>query len=334
MARANKKPRAVARQEREAEAMMAAATQPRLMAVGDTPEEAALDPQPTVEDALAEEAEHQVELEQDPEQGEIEPAPEPADVWEQRYHTLKGKYDSEVPRLTGTVQGLNARLEALEAAASPTPAEAPQSGGLTPEADEGDRELYGDDFIELVERRAQVIADKAIARITPQLHKVSTEVAADRAQTAQERLHDKLTTAVPTWREINTSTGFLNWLNTPELYTGLPRLQLLRTAFGSGRSDQVVAIFQGYLRELAPASDVEPRTRRPGRPQLADLATPGKTRTSGRGPAEPLMPVPVTRADIQTFYSDVAKGNYKAHPEQHATMEARINAAVANGLVT
>jgi hypothetical protein len=42
----------------------------------------------------------------------------------------------------------------------------------------------------------------------------------------------------------------------------------------------------------------------------------------------------VTRADISAFYSDVARGVYKNRRDDQASMEAQINTAVANGLVT
>jgi len=187
----------------------------------------------------------------------------------------------------------------------------------------------------LVERRAKQIVEVEIAKLTPQLQKMSGEVAETRRMTVQERMHVQLDSQVKDWRDINTSSEFLAWLELNDSFTGVPRSTLLRGAYDSGHSDRVIAIFKGYLSDTAPALPVPAlQTRKPGRANLADLAAPGATRTAGRGPTEMPPPVPVTRADIQAFYSDVAKGVYKSHPEDLAKMEAKINTAVAKGLVT
>jgi hypothetical protein len=173
-----------------------------------------------------------------------------------------------------------------------------------------------------------------IAKLTPQIQKATTDVAENRRQTAQERMYSHLDSNIEDWRNINISEPFLSWLANTESYTGATRMDLLRSAFSSGHGDRVVAIFKGYLAETAPPSPaVPPQTRRPGRASLADLAAPGQTRTAGRGPTEIAQPKPVTRADIQTFYSDVARGVYKNRPEDQAKGEAVINAAVTRGAV-
>jgi hypothetical protein len=55
---------------------------------------------------------------------------------------------------------------------------------------------------------------------------------------------------------------------------------------------------------------------------------------AGRGTTEPPAPIPVTREEIRSFYSHLARGSYKNHPEEVDRMEKRINSAVSHGLVT
>ena len=334
MARTARLPKKVRDQEKRAAALLEKHT-------GDqTPPAVAIVPDPVDEGAEIP-AEDGLEIVDIPEPLVAEPVeevPAPLDpaeedpVWEQRYNALKGKYDSEIPRMRGTIDGLQHRLSELEQA--PVPPAVPEAA-ISTQADADDRENYGDDFVDLVERRARQIVEKEISKLTPQIQKMSGEVAETRRMTVQERMHVQLDTQIEDWRDINVSPEFLAWLEQSDPFTGVPRATLLRGAYDSGHSDRVIAIFQGYLSDTAPASPVPvPQTRKPGRATLADLAAPGATRTAGRGPTELLPPAPVTRKDIQTFYSDVARGAYKNRQEDQVKMEAKINTAVAHGLVT
>jgi len=330
MARAaNRLPKKVRDQEKRAAALMGAE--------GETPSPVAIVPDAPALEAPVQElsAEAPPAPEGAPVASDVAPASgEPTEenpVWEQRYSALKGKYDSEIPRMRGTIDGLQQRLADLEHA--PAPADpAPAAPDM---ADAEDREAYGNDFIDLVERRTRQIVDTEMAKLTPQLQKMSGEVAETRRMTTQERMHAQLDTHIESWKDINTSPEFLLWLDDVDPFTGASRAALLRGAYDSGHGDRVVAIFKGYLSDTAPATPAPvSQIRKPGRANLADLAAPGATRTAGRGPTEALPPTPVTRAEIQAFYSDVARGAYKNRPQDQKDVEARINSAVARGLVT
>jgi hypothetical protein len=323
MAKTARKPRAVREQEKHAEALMKGEVRAPVIAAVPSPEPAPVEAEPEM--TPQETAEAIAAIDGEP---VVEPAQEPD--WQQRYNTLQGKYNAEIPRLTGTIEGLTQRLDRMEQApASPEPAAAE-----TTFDDVGERETYGDDFIDLVERRADRIVGERLAKLTPQINKISGQVTENRQETVRERLYGRLTETVPEWRTINNDPAFLTWLAGIDPFTGAPIGTLLRGAFDAGHADRVIAIFSKYLEGSGTAVPTPPQTRRPGRANLADLATPGQTRTAARGPVEPPNPTPVTRAEIATFYSDVARGGYKGHDEDRAKEEQRINAAVSRGLVT
>ncbi|NBS69797.1 hypothetical protein EBT31_12930, partial [bacterium] len=85
-----------------------------------------------------------------------EPEPKPAvpeETWEQRYHSLKGKFDAEVPRLYAQVREMNDQIKQLVAenaiakAQMPQPTPAPAKTLIT----EQDKEAFGSDLIDLIE---------------------------------------------------------------------------------------------------------------------------------------------------------------------------------------
>src|SRR6478735_6296321 len=103
------------------------------------------------------------------------PSPQPtepsAEDWEQRYRTLQGKYDSEVPTLRADVTRTNAQIASLERVIGmmqEAPKAAPASEISptvvhTPEPK--DVEEYGEELIQAVGRWVQPYIDRLEARI-------------------------------------------------------------------------------------------------------------------------------------------------------------------------
>jgi hypothetical protein len=54
---------------------------------------------------------------------------------------------------------------------------------------------------------------------------------------------------IPNWKEINVSEGFLNGLNSVDVFSGAMKNVLLRQAFNSSDASRVLAFFNGYLAE-------------------------------------------------------------------------------------
>jgi hypothetical protein len=117
------------------------------------------DPQPVPTD-IEPNPEPQPDPEPQPQPISPEPEPKPAvseETWEQKYHTLKGKFDAEVPRLYANVRELNGQIQTLiaeNAAAKatkfePTPAQAKTL--IT----EQDKEAFGSDLLDLIDRATE-----------------------------------------------------------------------------------------------------------------------------------------------------------------------------------
>jgi hypothetical protein len=167
-----------------------------------------------------------------------EPAPEldTDPVWKERYQALQGKYDAEIPQLLGTIDGLNHRVGQFERTPPGPPLDpAPGPTQSDPGLDASDRETYGSEFIDLVDRRARELVGSEIAKLTPQLQAMKGEVAVTRRETAQDRINARLDERVPDWRQINVSNDFKIWLAGEDAFTGVTRIAAVGARRWPGR---------------------------------------------------------------------------------------------------
>lgn len=280
--------------------------------------------------------------------GQEPPAPAPApvtppppsdDQWKQRFLTLKGKYDAEVPRLHSELRELRTKLDELVARRVETPTEPvkPKTKRVT----EKDTETFGADLMDVIKRQAEEIAAEAVAGMSEKLSKLEAEneqlkqnltgVTTSQAQTSQEVYFGKLAAAVPDWETINVDPKFLEWLGEIDEISGMPRQEHLTNAFNALNVDRTAKLFNAYKKTLPQA----PAPKQPAQKQteVQRQVAPGKSKTP---------PGPVTSdanskiwsaAEIDKFYRDYATGQYRSNPQEAARIEAEIDAAVSTGRV-
>lgn len=226
-----------------------------------------------------------------------QPAPDgDAAYWRQRFETMQGKYNAEVPRLHSQVreQGdqlsqLTGRLDQLTRQAVP-PTEQTQ-----PLITANDEERFGADLIDAMRR---VVRDetKAYSRRFENLEGVARTVSAkaDRvgtveqhlAATREERFYEVLVGAVPDWEAVNVDPRWLKWLAELDPMAGRTRQQLLDEAMAALDARRVVAAFGAFKATLpAPA----PSSRAQAATELARQVAPSRSSTAATPPAPEQM---------------------------------------------
>lgn len=254
---------------------------------------------------------------------------------EARFATLQGKYNSEIGAMRDQLNQntqLMTEMLARDRAAPPAPPAPPQ----TPEermkalgATDKEIEEYGD-LLPLVARLAENMVRPTIEKLNAELARV-TQTTSSVAQQARRgsvaALEAQLDAAVPTWRAINESEEFLDWLAITDIFSGVTRRVALADAYNKLDAARVVAIFQAYAREY-PA-----QARAPGAPQV-DPATLVAPELRGGPPAAP-EGVGGKRiwseSEIKDFYAKVRKKQVSA--EQYAAMMQEIARASAEGRI-
>lgn len=264
------------------------------------------------------------------------------ETFEQKYRTLQGMYNAEVPRLNAQNQELSGRVTQLEQliaamqaapAPAPEPAPAPQSV-LTPE----EQEEYGEsiDIMRKVSQEVVAAQAKQISElvatvaelrgtIVPRVEDLSNR----QAQTAEQTFWSDLAGTVPNWRPINDNPDFQSWLLEVDPLSGMTRQTFLADAQRDLDATRVASFFTSWEKA---SGTVEAHSGRPApTSELERQVAPGRGRNSG-APASDEKET-YTAKDIATFFSDVAKGKFKGKEKERNLIESDIFAAQRDGRI-
>ena len=257
----------------------------------------------------------------------------PEEKWAHKYHTLKGMYDAEVPRLHTQLREMqtqisqliadNAVLKEVKAAEVST-----ASSLITDE----DKEAFGPDLIDLIERAteakvANLRASEAdlksqIKELQGQLGNVSErQVVSDK-----DRFLAGLGQQVSDWEALNVNPGFLEWLQQIDPVYGIPKQAALNNAYEALDVTRVANIFKAYKSTLTPP----PAAPKSNQAELQRQVAPTRTRTTSQ-PNDNMDKPMYSNKDIEQFYSDWRRGYYT--DDEAAKMEQQIHAAIAEGRV-
>lgn len=279
----------------------------------------------------------------------VEPAPDaPADVQaelhklEQRYSTLKGKYDSEtqaqadqIATLTGQLQSMQAVIASMQSVSSAeetTEAPAQSSAALT----QAEIDDYGEELLDVVGRKAILALNPTLEQINQRLQALEQGVGGIQRKTelsAREQVYAALNEQVDNWKDVNKSEDFKSWLAEADPYVGQQRGALLNQAFTENDAIRVVNFFKGYLKEqtaVKPGAQTPNQPATPATPQAAQVDLETLVAPGGATEAAPASAQRddagryFTQAEISAFYADVQKGRYKGKDQEKAAIEQAI----------
>lgn len=272
---------------------------------------------------------------QEPEpQAPVPPAPAPQaqpDVWEHRYKSLQGRYNSDVPALQGRVKELEAKLNEAIEKLNKAAEQAPKPVEQKPVADPQDVEAFGSDLVEMVQRTAERLFGNAARSIQEQAAQFDVRLkrleeslqgtTQTVAYTAEQAFFDRLSKLVPDWEDVNVNEAFIAWLAEVDPIYGQPRqaaLDLARQSLNAERAAAVFKTFQATLEKAPKPSPVEKQVS----PKAAASSAP-----------TPVQKPVFTQKQVTDFYNDVARGAYKGRQDEMLQIEQSINAAMAEGRI-
>ena len=272
-------------------------------------------------------------------QEQVESDAQPKESWEQKYKTLQGMYNADVPRLNAKNREVNARVSQLEQLLgtmqqSAKPEEPVSTDPLITDAD---MKEYGDS-IDVMRRAAREEVNAANGRIAQlektiqQLQGVVPQVQQVQAQqqaSSEQAFWAGLTNEVSNWQDINNNADFQSWLLSIDPLTGISRQTYLEDAQKNLDTKRVASFFAAWEKEFG-----VPETARENRSntnsQLEKQVAPGRGRSSTSTTQEARNYSPT---DIQKFFEDVRKGKFKGRDEERGRMERDIFAAQREGRI-
>jgi len=262
------------------------------------------------------------------------------ETYEQRWRSLQGMYNAEVPRLHTEKRELGKRVQQLEQLitsmnAAPAKQQTPAEKLIT----EQDVEDYGES-IEVMRRvfreeaytkDAEIDDLKNLVRqmqgtVVPQVHQLSQ----NQAVSNEQRFWADLQAVVPDWQDINGDQGFQSWLLETDPLTGIPRQTYLDDAQRSLDARRVANFFSSW-KGMSGVPEARTTRQATSASELERQVAPGKGRTgSSSTQSEPRT---YSSADIKTFFVDVQKGKYKGKEAERDRIERDIFAAQREGRI-
>lgn len=189
---------------------------------------------------------------------------ESEEKWEQRYKSLQGHFNAEVPKLHQQNKELTKQLENLKAEldqmkVKPQPVEKAEEQRLVTDSDE---ETYGADLIDLQRRVTREVMrefvnplkadlaerDKKISALEAMLGKTGGDLA---TLTFEQRLER----GIPDFDKINNDPKWIAWLDEKDAFTGEARRGYAEYVYSQGDVEKLKQIVDYYKQSTGPTED-------------------------------------------------------------------------------
>ena len=297
------------------------------------PEEAVNDvAEPTTSDSVEEQA-PQSEPQEQAESGDQEP--KEAD-WQQKYRSLQGMYNADVPRLNAENRDLAARVSQLEGLLSTMQEPAQQTPAVAEKLiTDDDVKEYGDS-IAVMRKAAREEVAQEIAQLRQQVGQLQgvlpqvQQVQAQQKKSGEQTFWNTIASEVPNWNDINNDPDFQSWLLAIDPLTGISRQTYLEDAQKNLDASRVVNFFRTWEGENGKTNTAQV-DRTAQQSQLQKQVAPGRSRNNGVKASGQNRTY--TQNDIKEFYADVRKGKYKGRDDERGRIERDIFAAQQEGRI-
>lgn len=298
-----------------------------------------------VSDVTAEVVELQPQTEAQPEEEttEVAEAQEPvveekpkqtdedAAVWRQKYKTLQGMYDKEVPQLHSEVKTLTKELEALKSSMQKTKeVEAKQQQKLVTDEDV---QTFGEDLIEVQRKVAREVAaefEQKLEAMRSENSELRELLGTTDSKVSASNFESRLHRLVPDFQQLDSDPRWIAWLDGVDPVLRGPRRTIALQAYQSGDAEAVAYYVDLFKQSIAPmeepvksAAQNKELERQIQPTRNASTATP----TSQKGRT-------YTTSDIQRMFQKAAKLGSSGKLDEAKKLEAEIDAAYMQGRVT
>ena len=266
----------------------------------------------------------------------VEPTPTPTEpvvaeeTWQQKYKTLKGMYDAEVPRLHADLRDLKAQVDNLRKAAETKPVEPAKPATTEKLVTDADVEAFGSDLIEVQRKVAREVAAEfrgELEAMRAENEKLREQLTTTGTQVSEASFEQRLYRMVPDFEVVNADPKWIAWLNEVDPLLRAPRASVAQQAFNRGDAEGVahyVSLFKQSIKPVEPAADKTEELERQIQPNRSATSAP---------PASQKGKI-YTNADIEKMFRKATDLGVKGRLEEARKLEAEIDAAFMEGRVT
>lgn len=249
-------------------------------------------------------------------------------VWQQKYRTLQGMYDAEVPRLHAQVKELQSYVDKLrqDMEAKPQPSTETKRQSLVTDEDV---EAFGADLIEVQRKVAREVAGELnaeIEKLKSQNADLLKQIQQTGSQIGEVTFEQRLNHLVPDFAEINADPKWVAWLDEYDPILRSPRRTVAQQAFNTGDAEGVahyVKLFRGNTEAPAVATK---------KAEVERQVQPTRSATS-QSPVSQKGKLYST-AEVEKMFQKITQLNTVQKFDEAKKLEAEIDAAYMEGRVT
>lgn len=247
------------------------------------------------------------------------------EYWKQKYRTLQGMYDKDVPVLHNEVRQLKLELEAAK-----KPVDEPKQSKKSLVTDD-DVQTFGEDLIEVQRKVAREVAgefEDKIQALREENENLRKMVNTTDSNFKQSSFQSELNRLVPDFAEVDNDPAWIGWLDEYDPVLRGPRRRVAEQAFQSGDAAGVahyVNMFRETIKSVeAPKNDNQKELERQIQPsKTAQAATPSSKAAKT-----------YSQPEIDRMFKKVTSLNSSGRLDEARKLEAEIDAAYMDGRVS
>ena len=256
-----------------------------------------------------------------------------ADEFEQKYKTLRGKYDAEVPRLHQQVRDLNGKLDELSKSLEAKPEPPTKSKEKVSYVTDADRAEFGEELIDVQRRVAQEVSQEYTERMEQQdavIQKLQEQLAKTGNDVGEMSFTQRLHSVVPDFAEIDNDERWVAWLNEHDPMLRGPRRDQAAAAFQAGDAEAVLH-YVNLFKESISEPETAPRQQR--QTELEKQVAPNRSANSVRTQSANQNSKIYSPKEVDNAWTKVRALNTKGKYADAEKLEAELTAAYMEGRV-
>ena len=268
---------------------------------------------------------------------EAEPADdipeEVSDSFKQKYSTLKGKYDAEVPRLHQQVRELSEQMNAIrEEAVTAEKVKSEKPKERVSYVTDADRDEYGDDLIDFQRRVAKEQAQEFEGRFEQQakvIEELQSKISNTDSQVGEQGFTQRLNALVPGFDQLDNDERWVSWLNEYDPMSRGPRRDQAQAAFNAGDAEAIahyVSLFNGSVN---PVKDSKGDRQKELEKQVSPNRSASTASTKSAGQSDKIY----SAASSEKAWTKIRALNTNGKYEEAEKLEAELTVAYMEGRV-
>ena len=282
------------------------------------------------------EADFVADIEASPEPDEVRPADtSPTDVEEetfkQKYKTLTGKYDAEVPRLHQQVREMTEVTKQLQDELKALKVEPTKSKEKVSLVTDADRAEFGEELLDVQRRVAQEVSQEYEGRLEQQdavIKNLQEELAKTGSQVGEVGFSQRLNQAIPDFPQIDNDERWVAWLNEHDPMLRGPRRVQAQQAFDAGDVEAIAHYVSMWKKTLAAQTEAKPHQA-----ELEKQVAPNRSANSVRTQSASQNSKVYSPKDADRAWNKVRTLNTRGQYAEADKLEADLTAAYMEGRV-